>query len=73
MTIDETSGRKDQVLFNIQQIKPIQPTYIDDDEIPSSSEATYAVLNTVDLNASVFQTETNSNQQSMTTNLQRTS
>ncbi|CAM4984171.1 unnamed protein product, partial [Rotaria socialis] len=41
MTIDKTNGRKDQVLFNIQQIKPIEPTYIDDDEMPSSSEATY--------------------------------
>ncbi|CAF2966666.1 unnamed protein product [Rotaria sp. Silwood2] len=55
MVLDDTNEKQQQMLFDIQQIKPIQPISLDDHEISSSSDSTYAVLNTVDFNILLFE------------------
>ncbi|CAM4818085.1 unnamed protein product [Rotaria magnacalcarata] len=57
MMVDGISKRQQQVSFDIQLIKPIEPTFIDAHEIPSSTESTYTVLNTIDFNAAMFEPE----------------
>jgi hypothetical protein len=57
MIMDNTAETSDQMLFNIQHIKPIQPTMIDDHELPSSTDSTYTISNAVDLNTPIFITQ----------------
>ncbi|CAF5225939.1 unnamed protein product [Rotaria magnacalcarata] len=59
MSVDDTSTKQQQqhILTDIQRIKPIEPIFIDDREIPSFTGSTYTVLNTVDLNISMLETQ----------------
>ena len=55
---DDTSNTAEQTLLDIQRIVPIQPTLIDDHDIPSATHSTFAVLETVDVHNSTFEPQT---------------
>ncbi|CAF3332606.1 unnamed protein product [Rotaria socialis] len=60
MSVDDTSTKQQQqqhILTDIQRIRPIEPIFIDDREIPSFTGSTYTVLNTIDLNISMLETQ----------------
>jgi hypothetical protein len=58
IVVDNTAETTEQMFFDLQNIEPIQSTMVDDHEIPSSTDATYAVLNAVDLNMSMLKPTT---------------
>ncbi|CAM4816935.1 unnamed protein product [Rotaria magnacalcarata] len=61
MSVDDTSTKQQQqqqhILTDIQRIRPIEPIFIDDREIPSFTGSTYTILNTVDFNISMLETQ----------------
>ncbi|CAF4563922.1 unnamed protein product, partial [Rotaria magnacalcarata] len=61
MSVDDTSTKQQQqqqhILTDIQRIRPIEPIFIDDHEIPSFTGSTYTILNTVDFNISMLETQ----------------
>ena len=53
--IEDTRGTAEQTLLDIQRIVPIEPTLIDDHDIPDAMHSTYSVLEAVALDGSTFE------------------